>query len=625
MKVVLVAIHPYPSPQAVPLGNAFLKAYLDTDPDLAGTLPVTLIDFFVGDNTGIALSAILAEQPDVVGFSVFLWNRRMARDLARLLRRARPELVIFAGGPEPTGEPEGMLADSSFDFLILGEGEIPFVNAMAALFSGRDVTNIDGIASRRGDRFIGSRSKPVGILDTMPSPWLTGVVDPSAYGGVLWQLSRGCDFGCDFCFDSQGARGVRRFSMARVRAELDYFVKKNVAQVIVIDSTFNQDVKRAKEILRLIARIAPHIHFHFEVRSEFIDSDMAHLFARINCSLQIGLQSAHPHVHKAVGRVFNAPDFCRKIEMLNESGAVFGFDLIYGLPGDTLEGFSASIDFALGLYPNHLDIFPLAVLPGTRLAANAGNLKLQFMKKPPYILSGSPSFPAEAMREAAGLALACDIFYSRGKAVAWFNSILFPLDLSPSAFLGKFRRWLRKSIGGPVTEASLSDRDIHEAQAAFITRLYSGKRLRRLLPAAQDLIDYHWHYADAVLAVPPELPTDRDLERENLLDGRFEIAPSARLARFNYEIFDILQAGEIDLESFAECFTPTGSYAVIYPRGGEVFTESLVKAHYDFLSRLDGVTPPRRLAGTLRISLDEALSFLEFAAAEGIICRCRAV
>ncbi len=455
MKVVLVAIHPYPSPQAVPLGNAFLKAYLSTDEYLAERISVALCDFFVGDDIDASLSAILAENPDVVGISVYLWNRSMACELAALLRRANPRLVIFAGGPEATADPDGLLAAAPLDFLILGDGEVPFVEAMAALHSGKGTDGVKGTAFLQAGVFTSSRCKPVEILDTIPSPYLTGIIDPAAGGGVLWQISRGCDFGCDFCFDAQGVKGVRRFSMARVREELDCFVKKQAVQVFVIDSTFNQDMKRAKEILRLIERRAPHIHFHFEVRSEFIDSEMAQLFARINCSLQVGMQSAHPQVHKMVRRVFNAADFSRRIALLNEAGAIFGFDLIYGLPGDTLEGFSASIDFALRLYPNHLDIFPLAVLPGTALAARAETLGLSYLKEPPYTLQSSPGFPAAAMQEAAGLAVACDIFYSRGKAVAWFNSLLTPLGLSPSSFLREFHLWLKETQGGALRNRTL--------------------------------------------------------------------------------------------------------------------------------------------------------------------------
>lgn len=621
MKVLLAAIHPYQSPQALPLANAFLKAYLNTDEYLSDNISVSLSDFFVGENVDDCLSAMLAEKPDAVGFSIYLWNRLMACELAAALRRANQHLVIFAGGPESTADPKRLLRDFVFDFLILGEGEVPFISAMAALCDGKKATGVKGTASITSGNFVASMCKPVELLDTITSPYLSGIIEPANYSGVLWQISRGCDFGCDFCFDSLGIKGVRRFSMDRVRAELDFFAKNQVEQVFVIDSTFNQDIKRAKEILRMIAVKALHIHFHFEVRSEFIDAEMSRLFAHINCSLQIGLQSAHSNVHKMVRRVFNSADFSRKIALLNETGAIFGFDLIYGLPGDTLEGFSSSIDFALRLYPNHLDIFPLAVLPGTALAAKAGAYELHYKTTPPYTLQSSPGFPAGALREAAELATACDIFYSRGKAVAWFNSLLAPTKLSPSSFLREFRLWLKKIRGAEIDETAISDREIWQAQRDFIIRLYTRKKLRKFLPAALDQIDYHWHYAAALLTAPPELPTDRELEQTNLLDVCFTLAPSARLAKFNYEIFDLLQVGEIDLRSFTECFAPLGSYAVIYPRGGEVFTESLTEPHFKLLSLLDGKTSSRRIAATLHITPEEAGSLLEFAAAEGIISK----
>src|SRR6185369_4234334 len=96
------------------------------------------------------------------------------------------------------------------------------------------------------------------------------------------------------------------------------------------------------------------------------------------CSLQIGLQSADPLVLKQVGRSFNRDDFSRRVGLLNDSGAVFGFDLIYGLPSDTLNGFCNSIDYAMPLHPTHLDIFPLAVLPGTRLATRGAEQRLRW-------------------------------------------------------------------------------------------------------------------------------------------------------------------------------------------------------------------------------------------------------
>ncbi len=619
MEVVLAAIHAYQSPQAVPLANAFLKTYLATDEGLAGRVSVTLCDFLTDEDTATCVATILANNPDAVGFSMYLWNREMCENIAIALRRQKPHITLFAGGPEPTGDPEGVLRDAPFDFLILGEGEIPFVEAMGRLSEGNKVAGILGIALPQAGEYSTSQGRPVTLLDTIPSPYLTETLDPAALGGVLWQLSRGCDFGCDFCFDQRGRGPVRRFSLERIRAELGLFAKSRVAQIFVLDSTFNRDMQRAKAVLRLIAKTAPHIHFHFETRSEFIDDEMARLFAHITCSLQIGLQSADPEVNRGVGRHFDRAAFVRKITLLNEAGAIFGFDLMYGLPGDTLRGFAASLDFAISLAPNHLDIFPLAVLPGTPLAARASAAHLRHREAPPYTVYSTPSFSARDMERAATLANACDIFYSRGKSVAWFGAVIAPLDLLPSAFFRDFWRWLKRQHGSTINETDLSDEDIWQAQRAFVTHTYSRHKLRRLLPAAIDLIDYHYHYAAALLTPPPELPTDRELARMDLLAERFAVSPGARLARFSYEIFDILEAGDIDLREFVACFTPTGSWAVIYARGDEVFTESLIEPFFRLLERLDGQSTAGPLASALDISPDEAWSFLEFAAAEGII------
>lgn len=614
MQIALVAIHPYPSPQAIPLANAFLKSYLaDAARDC------TLLDFFAGQDAAACVAELVALQPALVGFSMYVWNRAQCREIACELARCLPGVTIFAGGPEATADPKGVLLDFPYAFLIVGEGEQPLAQVCARLAAGQAVTGIPGLAVMTDNGLALTPPEPLVDLDSITSPYLNGVLDSSRYPGILWQLSRGCGFACDFCFDSRDSHGVRRFSLERVEAELRHFAARGVSQVFVLDSTFNQDVRRAKAILRMIKKRAPRIHFHFEVRSEFIDQEMAQLFARITCSLQIGLQSSDPQVLKGVNRVFNQDAFVARISLLNESGAVFGFDLIYGLPGDTLPGFCASLDFALGLYPNHLDIFPLAILPGTALAARSAAIGLQHLPEPPYTLVFSPTFSAEEMAQARGLATACDIFYTRGKSVAWFNGVIAPLGLRPSAFLRKFGEWLTAEKGAVVSEAELDDHQIWQLQRDFLMRMYSPKRFRRLLPLVLDLVDYHHHYAAALQTPPPVLPAERELQRVRLLDIPRRLAPSIRLAAFQYEILDILEAGAPDVRAFADHFSPSGSWAVIYPGRDGICTESIDESYFRLLEQLDGHTPSGRIASRLGIPADEALEFLQFAAGEGII------
>ena len=361
MLIQLVSVHPYPSPQSIPLATAFLKAYADKS-----TADIILVDFFIGQNCILCAEQLTASKPHAIGFSIYVWNRDFCCEVAAQIRQTHPDVVLFCGGPEVTAQPATFLG--TFDCAITGEGEAPFLSLCYALSNSEDYSVISGVIVPGGNLL--HIPSPLSCLDEIPSPYLSGVIDTHANSAILWQLSRGCSFTCDFCFDARGIHGVRMFSLQRVESELQHFATTGVTQVFVLDSTFNCDRNRAKTILRLIKKYAPNIHFHFEVRSEFIDREMAGLFAQTSCSLQIGLQSADKDVLAMVSRSFDVSDFSAKVGLLNESGAVFGFDLIFGLPGDSLAGFQQSLDYAVSLYPNHLDIFPLAVLPGTALASH---------------------------------------------------------------------------------------------------------------------------------------------------------------------------------------------------------------------------------------------------------------
>jgi radical SAM superfamily enzyme YgiQ (UPF0313 family) len=619
MRLLLVTIHASRSPQAVPLAAACIKAYLDVRPAKAHPVTVSCPEFISDESLTDICGAILAEKPDIVTFSMYAWNRGACCLLADQLRRAAPGLTIIGGGPEATADPVGVLDEAPFEFLVVGEGELTMSDALDRLSDGRPLDGLTGIARRIGGEVVVVRRPPIADLAILPSPYLTGVLDSHIPDGVLWQLSRGCSFGCDFCFDGMGDWKVRRYPLERLEAELDYMVLRGANQIFVLDSTFNQDAKRAKSILHLIRRKARHVHFHFEIRSELLDAEQARLFAGLTCSLQIGLQTSDPKVARNVRRSFDRRDFIAKIGLLNSSGAVFGFDLIYGLPGDSLARFREGLDFALALYPNHLDIFPLAVLPGTALADRARDLKLRHLYRPPYTLIESPTFPAADVVAARRLSAACDIFYSRGKAVAWFNGITAALGVTPASFLENFAVWLHEKNGKEFAETDFNDEDIHHLQREFLTEIFVKLKLKRLLAAALDFVDFHYFYAAAVMSAVPKLPSKKEISMIDLLQRPLSVAASTRLAVFNYEILDLLDSGEPNLPEICRTFQPVGSFAAIYPRSGEVATESLAEPYYRLLERLDGVTPADRISADLAITSAEAREFLEFAAAEGIV------
>ncbi|MEA5113614.1 MAG: radical SAM protein [Geobacteraceae bacterium] len=619
MHLHLVTIHAFQSPQAVPLAAACLKASLDAHPGRPVPLEVTCAEFFSGDSIEETAEAILEVGPDMVGFSLYVWNRTESAALVERLRHESPGAILFAGGPEVTADPEGVLAEAPFDFLVMGEGEITLSEALDRLLSGASLDGLAGIVRRGGTGNAVRCREPIADLGSIPSPYLSGVLDGHIPRGVLWQLSRGCPFGCEFCFDGMGERNVRRQPLERLEKELEYLVRRGAVQVVVLDSTFNLDGERAKALLRMIGRKAPDVHFHFEARAELLDAAQARLFARLKCSLQIGLQTADRKVARDAGRSQDLRVFIDRIGLLNREGVVFGFDLIYGLPGDSLDKFRETLDFALSLYPNSLAIFPLAVLHGTRLSARARVLGLNHLSRPPYTLLDSPTFPAADMEEAKRLAGACDIFYSRGKAVAWFNGIITALGLTPAGLLQGFADWLMEKEHGEIAETDLRDEEIWQLQRKFLTHLFKKRKVKGLLAAALDFVDYHYFYAAALMTPGPERLSKRVLGRTDLLNRPLALAESTRLSVFNYEIIDLLESGEPDLPRICSTLDPSGSFAAIYPSSGRIATESLAEPYYRLLENLDGSTPACRIADRLSIPREDALAFLRFAAGEGMV------
>jgi radical SAM superfamily enzyme YgiQ (UPF0313 family) len=619
MNIVLATLHVRSSAQAVPLAAACLAAALPEDL----RRQTQLLDLFPGEDDEQMLTAILAGRPDLVAFPLYLWNRHRVLTLARSLRQRRPELFLLAGGPEATTDPEGVLTEGELDAVIRGEGEFTFRDLLAARDQGIEPAGLAGLTLRTAAGVVaGPERETVAQLDDLPSPWLTGILTPTAGSGVLWETSRGCPFACDFCYDARGGHGVRPLSAERLQAELDLFVRAGVSQIWVLDSTFNFPPERGRELLRLLARKAPHIHFHLEAKADYLDRETARLLARLSCSVQIGLQSARPEVLRSLHRALDPDLFARQLRLLAAEGVTFGIDLIYGLPGDDYQGFCRSLTFALQLAPNHLDIFPLAVLPGTPLHRHREDFAIESGGAAPYLLRRSASWSEGDMGRSRQLAAAVDLFYNLGRAVGFFAALLKGAGTEPVPFLEGFTDWLlnEKRIEEQrflAIDAWRPD-EVRQLQEDYIGHLLRREKRESLLPAALDLLRYHFHYAETLLGAETLPAPPATLAGLNPWTTRWRTAPTVRLVRFAYEVLDLLEMGEPDLERFTALFRPVGSVALFVRRGAEVVCESLEEDFLKLLEGSDGSRSPQEIfAGSLSRALGEEI--VAFALAEGLL------
>jgi hypothetical protein len=327
---------------------------------------------------------------------------------------------------------------------------------------------------------------------------------------------------------------------------------------------------------------------------------MAALFAELNCSLQIGLQSADPRVLASLHRSFDPGDFENKMLLLHEAGATYGFDLIYGLPGDTLEGFLASLDFALSLAPNHVDLFPLAVLPGTRLAATATGLGLAYDAEPPYRVVSSPTFSAADMAQAARIAAACDRFYNKGAAVPWFGLLLENLQIAPSRFFIRLADWLAARDGEPADPLPL--------QQEFLRHQFAERGQPDSGRIAADIAAWFGHFA--ALTDPTRSPASDPQE-----PGMLYLNPDSRFAEFATDPLELLanlQNGISDYEELAFFLEEETVEALVYLHEGEIEVQPLTEEQSRWLKSLP-------LKGEDAPSAGELGAFLAEARTKGIV------
>lgn len=492
--VIITALDADESFQAMPLGAACIASALTSDSMITGQAEISLLCFsrsspgFSSDDAGEA-GRFLAERiirdtgcedtaPEsiAVGFSVFVWNRVIMESAAKILRERLPGVLLFAGGPEITA---GAQTPGIFDYTIARSGEQQTINLISTWLSGNPSIQSDNTVSS--------------CLEILPSPWLDGTLACSPVvsegRGALWELSRGCPFSCSYCYESRGEKKVQYVPLERLKKELAFFVEKGIERVFVLDPTYNASKKRALEILSLIETYAGDIQFNFEVRAEYIDHELADAFSRIPCSLQIGLQSSNERALTLVNRPVDFKKFAAGITQLNKKEIVFGFDLIYGLPGDTLKTFKKTLDYAVARYPNNLEIFRLAVLPGTALYDQAEELSLVYDKEPPYHIVSTPAFPQRDIDRAERIARAADFFYTRGRAVSWFLAALFPLNIKPSRFFTLFSAF--PGYQNLRNEDDPDHRTIEKIQLSFLEQQYREAGCMHLFPAVKDLVSLY--------------------------------------------------------------------------------------------------------------------------------------
>ncbi len=339
---------------------------------------ISIKEFTINDTLDFILNGIFSENPDVIAFSVYIWNVDFVSKLCTILKEISPEIQIILGGPEVSYIDKHPLFDQNdFDFILKGEGEKSFFN----LITTGKITD-----------------EKIIDLNELPFPYDEDNISLFENRIVYYETSRGCPFSCAYCLSS-AEKGVRFLNLDRVKKELDFFASHNVRQVKFVDRTFNADKKRAYEIWKYIIEnfADKNMNFHFEIAADLLDENILNLLKTAPLGLiqlEIGIQSTNDETLTLS---------CRKTDtekVLANTGTLVGFnninihtDLIAGLPGEDLEDFKKSFNDAYKLNSHQLQLGFLKLLHGTEMENISKNYDFCFSPYPPYEILKNKNLP----------------------------------------------------------------------------------------------------------------------------------------------------------------------------------------------------------------------------------------
>lgn len=393
---------PEPIKGNVPLAAGYMKMYargLGLEDDYA-------IDIFPAAEANVCgdralVERILAREPWLVGFSCYLWNIERSLWIAERLKERRPDLKIMLGGPEITSDNAWVLEHPAVDFAALGEGEQTFAEMLTALKTlAVPPPGIAGLHVRGRMLTPPPFRKPLPQLDVVSSPYLAGILDVADEEMMLLETIRGCIFKCKFCFYPKSYDALYFLSQEKLIANLRHAREKGAKEIVLLDPTLNQR-KDFPGFVRLLAEHNRERQFTYfgELRAEGINPEIAALLAEANFTeVEIGLQSVDKQAQALMDRRNNMKAFDKGIRALLDAGIHVKVDLIIGLPGDTETTVRDGMDYLLetGLYSS-VQVFNLAVLPGTAFRQEAVELGLQHQDRPPYYVWKSPALDTVAM------------------------------------------------------------------------------------------------------------------------------------------------------------------------------------------------------------------------------------
>ena len=419
----------------------------------------------------------------IIGIGVYIWNVTQTCEVVRLLKSQRPDIKLVLGGPEVSHEVNEQEIVRLADHVITGWGDVSFPKLCRALLYGPQPLM----------KVIAGEQPP---LDQITLPYAEYTDADLAHRLLYVEASRGCPFKCEFCLSSLD-KTAWAFDLDAFLAELDTLYRRGARNFKFVDRTFNLKIDMSVRILQFfldrleygqfpagppqgklapsggsaaheVASVGASLFVHFEVIPDHLPDRLKDMIARFPpgvLQFEVGIQSFNVEVQQRISRKQDNDKTEANLRWLvGESSAHLHTDLIFGLPGESLDSFATGFDRLFGLKPHEIQLGILKRLRGTPIARHTMEYGMVYDAAPPYTVRQTAAVTRDDMQRFTRLARYWDLVANSGR----FGQTLALLmqGASPFAAFMAFSDWLWQTTGKTT---GLTPEELVDALFAYLT------------------------------------------------------------------------------------------------------------------------------------------------------------
>lgn len=355
---------------------------------------------------------------EVVAFSCYIWNITQTLAVARALKGINPAVKIMLGGPEVSYDWQDVLKLDEVDFIIVGEGEIPFAQFLNQYPNISEVGNL--AYKENGEIKYTPSAEQFDILKLADFNPYTFENPSEIYNKVAYiETSRGCPYKCEFCLASLDNK-VRYLPTPTIKENLLYLMQHGRV-IKFLDRTFNVKKDFTLDIFQFILdNHKPENVFQFEITADIVHPDIIKFIQeKVPPGLfrfEIGIQTVNQQANLAVSRKQNFEKTSGVIRQL-QNKIEMHLDLIVGLPLDYLSDIAHSFNAVFALHPPELQLGFLKFLKGTPVREKYEQYGFRFDPMPPYQIIESNFLSKDELHSITLMEEALELYWNKKRAV----------------------------------------------------------------------------------------------------------------------------------------------------------------------------------------------------------------